>query len=275
MNLAVLAASGWGKSYALSALTERNIPQYDRVVVLDYKGEYRGLCSKEHGPAPATHWQAGNVELHQFGSQQWQSLVEDNDAVVVERNGHHLNNEDWREVCAAVIRAARAFDGSVLVVIDEAHFVAPEGPGFPDEIKGLATTGRGEQTSAMWCSQRPSAVSKDILGNCEARFLGGFEDGNDLDAIRKVVEYPVDVHKTGGHPVPGLPAELHADDEGAISVRKWAEVTDDGTRQTVDSEWIYSDSSGESGRLRSAERWDPACSHVGAAGKNIDVGLRG
>ena len=94
--------------------------------------------------------------------------------------------------------------------------------------------------------------------------------GNDLNAIRGVVEYPVDVHEVGGHPVAGLPETLHAPDAGAVSVRKFTDA--DGA--ITGSEWIYSDDAGELARLNSAERWDPQCEHVGAEGKPIDVGVR-
>lgn len=41
----------------------------------------------------------------------------------------------------------------------------------------------------------------------------------------------------------------------------------------TDSEWIYGDDDGTQERIRSAEHWEPECEHVGASGKQIDVGL--
>lgn len=35
----------------------------------------------------------------------------------------------------------------------------------------------------------------------------------------------------------------------------------------------YSDDDGMLARLQSAERWEPACEHVGVSGVGIDVGL--
>jgi len=73
MNLSVLAASGYGKSYITQAIAERNTERYDHVVLLDYKDEYRGLCSKDHGPAPFKNWMAGPVEL-QVGPGKWAEM---------------------------------------------------------------------------------------------------------------------------------------------------------------------------------------------------------
>jgi hypothetical protein len=45
MNLAFGARTNWGKSYSygLQAYTERNAPEYDRTVLVDYKDKYTGL----------------------------------------------------------------------------------------------------------------------------------------------------------------------------------------------------------------------------------------
>ncbi|MFU1780712.1 hypothetical protein ACM16X_04960 [Haloarcula japonica] len=44
MNLLLAAQSGWGKSFKAQHVMEENIPEYDHVVVLDFKDEYRGLA---------------------------------------------------------------------------------------------------------------------------------------------------------------------------------------------------------------------------------------
>jgi len=43
MNIGVLAKSGWGKSFTSQSIQEDNIPDYDHVIILDYKDEYGGL----------------------------------------------------------------------------------------------------------------------------------------------------------------------------------------------------------------------------------------
>jgi hypothetical protein len=274
MNLVFLAASGHGKSYGAQAVAELNIGDYDHVVVLDREDEFRGLCSKQCGPAPCKHWLAGTRECDRFGPDAWGQLIEQNGDVVIGRLKSDLDGEDWRGIVADVVQAGRhRVEGTCLFVIDEAHFVAPQGPAYPEPIKGLATTGRGEGNSAMWITQRPAEFDATVLGNSTARFVGGFTDSNDIGQFRDIVPYPADVHVVGGHEVPGLPEELHAPDAGAESVRKWTETTATGDERVRDSEWIYSDDDGTQRRLRSAQHWDPECEHVGASGKRIDVGL--
>ncbi|WP_255198016.1 hypothetical protein [Halorarius litoreus] len=271
MNLNVLAGSGFGKSWITQVLIELNLDVYDRVLVLDYCDEYRGLCSNEHGPAPANHWIAGPKERDEWGPAHYAALLEENPVLDLARHQEAITNEDWREMCADAITGARSTDGSLLIVIDEAHFVAPQRVGYPDEIERVATTGRGSKVSAMWVSQRPAALDEQVIGNSTARFAGGFNSGTDMGKLADVVNYPTDVHKTNTGRVPGLPEALHTDDGEPLAVRKWEDVDEAGNRRVTASEWIYSDDSGALDRKHSSQ-YDPACEHVGAAGKDIRVG---
>lgn len=279
MNLLLAAKSGWGKSWMCQRLTERNIPQYDHVLVLDFKDEYRGLVSKEYGPGLCRYWKAGEREVQQFTAAEYQELLEVNEHVVLARRSG-MGVEDWREaICARSINAARQLDGSVLVVIDEAHFVAPQSGGVPAAIEGLATTGRGEGASAMWVSQRLAKMEETVLAQCEGRFLGGFGSDADLAKVEGVVEYPDDLHQAGGHGIPTKTAEalgFEAVDARAAggkypAVRKFTEGEGDQER-TVGSEWIYSDESGDVD-LADSREMGMETEHVGAQGHHIDVGV--
>ncbi|ACV47837.1 conserved hypothetical protein [Halomicrobium mukohataei DSM 12286] len=260
VNLLLAAASGWGKSYVCQATTESNLGEYDGVVLLDYKDEYRGLVKA----GKAKHWIAGPVEAEQWSTDHFRQLIEQNGNVVLARHSH-LSPEQWRAVCAKAISAGRRSSLSVLWVIDEAHFVAQQQAKLLDPIKGLATTGRGEGQSSIWVTQRLSELAETIIAQCTARKLGGFESDRDLSKIGGVVDYPQDLHRSGGHRVPGLPDDLHADDGGPVSVRKWT----DGDIVTG-SEWIYSDDSGTVRRMNSANV-DMDSEHVGAPGKSIKM----
>lgn len=272
MNLNVLAGSGFGKSYITQVLIERNISEYDRLIILDYCDEYRGLCSKEHGPAPANHWMAGPKERDDWGPAEYASLLDQNPVLDLARHQNWLTNDDWRAMCADAIRGARSLNGSLLVVVDEAHFVARQQGSYPDEIEQVATTGRGSGVSAMWVSQRPAALDEQVIGNSTARFVGGFNTGTDMGKLSDVVDYPTAVHKTNTGEVPDLPEELHTPEGEPLAVRKWTETTEDGDRKVTESEFIYSDDDGKLARKNSND-YDPDCAHVGAAGKAIDVGV--
>lgn len=275
MHLLISAASGWGKGYLAQALIERNIrgDRFDAVVVLDTSDEFRGLCSTDHGPGYAKQWTATDTERDRFGPDEWRQLIEANEALVV---GRGVTKGDWRETVAPdVILACRGSDLDVLILIDEAHGVAPQGKGYPDDTRELATDGRsegGSATSSAWLTQRLAQTDKDVTGNCTARFLGGFEDVNTLNSISDVLPYRKDLHASGGQSVQITNDDLLGADGEAVSVRKWTEPDENGEPQTVNSEWIYTDESGVVARKESND-YEPQCDHVGASGKRIDVGV--
>ncbi|MHB9287353.1 ATP-binding protein [Halobacteriales archaeon Cl-PHB] len=259
MNLLLAAASGYGKSYVTQSVTEENRDDYDAVVVLDYKDEYRGLVKA----GMARYWQAGYREREHFDRDTWREMIEENGNIVLARHAG-LEPEEWREVCATAIKAGRASNLNILWVVDEAHFVAPQRGAYPDAIKGLATTGRGEGQSAVWVSQRLTELDETIIAQCTARHLGGFESDNDTAKLEGVLNYPADLHLSGGHEIQASVPEALQVDGKAITVRKWTD--DSGT--VTGSEWIYSDDSGDVERWNSAEI-DMESEHVGAPGKEI------
>lgn len=273
MNLLFAAASGHGKSWAAQATAEENMnpggdgpddaggggSAYDGLVVLDLKDEFRGLVKGGY----AKHWLAGERELESFSRDTWRQAIDDNRRLVIGREAS-LAMDEWREMCADIIAAARATGLSLLFVIDEAHFVAPQRQKLLPPVKALATTGRGEQLSAIWVTQRLTELDEVIISQCTARMLGGFESEQDLKKFRSTIEYPADVHLSGGSTVPGLPEALHAPDDGAVSVRKF--LDEDG--DLYGSEWIYSDDTGAVERQDTRE-WEMDSPHLGAQGKDI------
>lgn len=258
----VLAAakSGWGKSWFTQALIERNLDSVDVAVVLDYKGEYRGLLD-----AGLAKWMGVGGQEAGLGVDAWKRAIEANESLVVERVG--LTAETWREeVAAPVIAAVRELDADGLVVIDEAHFIAPQTGGYPDAIQGLATTGRGEGVSSIWSTQRPATLDETVIAEVMVRLLGGFRSDADLKKLAGVVEYPVDVHTAGGVQVPALAGTGLEADGAPISVRRFRE-----NGRTTGSEWIRSDDEGELARIDTRSDVSMSSTHHGAEGHHLEV----
>jgi len=261
MNLLLAAQSGWGKSFKAQHVMEENIPDYDHVVVLDYKDEYRGLPK-----ADLTSWWIAGPREMEWSASTWQEFIEENEKVVLARH-ERLQPDQWREMSARVVSGARR-TGDVLIVIDEAHFVAPQKKKVPEPITGLATTGRGEGASSIWVTQRLAKAEEDVASQCQARLLGGFESSADLKKVEKITEYPVDLHNPQVRTVPHVPSELEPDGrETPESLQKHVEGDD-----TVGSEWIYSDNEGTRERRNTRGlAAEMTSTHYGKQGKGLKV----
>ncbi len=266
MNLGVLAISGWGKSYTAQSIQEDNIPDYENVVILDEGDEYTGLV--EHFDA-MSRWGVGPREA-EASIDDWEEFLttEGNEWVQLPR--HDLLREDWAEVCNKVVGATRRLDGTVLVVLDEAHLVAPQTGNVPHNIEWLATTGRKNGYSTIIITQRPAKIDKDILSQLMGLYLGGFGEKSDRNALD--VEYPVELHDPTRSSVPRVPDELYPDDvdrsKECPPLRKWTKGTGDDER-TIGSEWIYSDDDGTLSRINTKTDVEMASTHYAPEGESL------
>ncbi|MBX0322473.1 ATP-binding protein [Halomicroarcula sp. F13] len=236
---------------------ESNADAYESLTVLDYCGEYRGLVKA----GLASHWIVGPAEKD-LSADQWRHILVSNPHVVLERHSV-LTADEWRVVCARVAAAARTIDRDELIVVDEAHFVAPQKEKTPKPIKEIATTGRGDGTSSMWISQRLAELEKTITTQCQARVLGGFR-GGDVGAVD--LEYPEDLHNPATDvPASRLPDALLPTDRKTPTTLQ-LHKDDDGN--TVGSEWVYSDNSGEVRRINTANVTMHS-THYGSEGNDL------
>lgn len=258
MNGLLAAKSGWGKSWYTQAWTEANTEEYDRLAVLDFKDEYRGLVKA----GLAKHFIVGPREAEAFGVQEWKQFLQQNPRVVLCR--HNLDEETWREdVADPVAKANRQLAGSSLTVIDEAHFVAPQRGSVPDGVKGLATTGRGEDASSLWVTQRLTEMDETVLAQMMFTILGGFTSSGDLSKVRSIIEYTADVHNPTLDAVDTLPDALLVEGE-AVPLRKFTDDAGD----TVGSEWVFADESGHVER-KDTRNVAMQTTHYGAQGQHL------
>jgi len=262
VNGALLAKSGWGKSWMTQALLERNIPEYQATVVMDMKDEYRGLVKA----GLLNHLIVGPHEA-QWSVQEWVDVLERNPKVVLAKLDT-MGLDTWLEVCNRVAGAVRTLQRTQFVVIEEAHFVAPQTGAIPPEIEHLATTGRGEGTSTVVVSQRPAKVDETVLAQCMFRLIGGFESDRDLKKVEGITEYPVDLHNPQAGEVSGVPEELQPDDAGAGGLAPSLRKFENDQGNTIGSEWVYSDDSGNRKRVDSRYRRMES-THHGQDGKDV------
>lgn len=267
VNLGIFGQSGWGKSHTAQEKAELNLPDVDYAVIFDYKDEYRGLVT-----AGLTRWGIAGPRERTMSVTDWRRYFERNKKVTLAR--YMLDDDEWQHVVARVGLAFRRIyeesrvPAKILILIDEAHAVAPQETGFPDAVGKIAVLGRGEGVSTIWVSQRPAMVDKNIVSQCTAMYAGGFTEENDRDALG--VEYPTVLHNPKAQPGMlerySIPDELRTADGSVAPVRKFTNAQDN----VVASEWIYSDERGELWReKRTGDRMQTT--HYGHDGWRLKV----
>jgi len=253
------AKTGWGKSWYGQAIMEANLPEYPVAAVVDYKDEYRGLVEA----GLARHLIVGPKEAG-YSVKSWQQVFESNPRLVLAR--YRLDAEEWRDVVANITAAVRRLGqehGGAFIAYEEAHFLAPQRGNVPAPIKGVATTGRGEQVSSLWMTQRLSELTETVIAQQDERLFGAFTSSADLDKIGKFTEYNEEIHNPNKSSIGrGVPDALTVEGE-SLPVRKF---TEDG--HTVGSEWIFSDDAGATER-RDTRTISPSAEHYGPEGREI------
>jgi len=255
MNTAFGAQTNWGKSYGAQAYTERNAPEVDRVILIDYKDEFTGLV--ESGLLQRLTIPPGATNLDH---DDWHRILDESGSLQVARTG--CTDEQWRKAIAPLLLALSQRGETVFLVFDEAHRLAPQRGSYPEAYDTLATTWHGSGMIVVWVTQRWAKLDEDIVSQCQSSLLGGFRSTEDLGKIESV-EYPVDVHLTTATKVPGpVPDQLLVDGD-PLTLRRF---TDD-TGLTIGSEWIYTDDTTLK-RVDSRD-WEMQSTHYGSDRKRI------
>ncbi|WP_121822862.1 P-loop NTPase family protein [Halostella salina] len=255
MNTAFGAKTNWGKSYGAQAYTERNAPEVDRVIMVDYKDEFGGLV--ESGLLQRLTVPPGTTNLD---IDDWHRILDGSGSLQLARKG--CTDEQWREAIAPLLVALSQRDETVFIVIDEAHRLAPQRGSYPNAYDTLATTWHGDGMIVVWVTQRWAKLDEDIVSQCQSSLLGGFRSPADLGKIESV-EYPVEVHQSTADRVDvPLPDQLLVDGE-PLTLRRH---TDDAGH-TVGSEWIYSDDT--TLRRVDSRQWELQSTHYGSDRKRI------
>lgn len=236
----VAAMSGWGKSWTAQARIEEWLDRFDYVILADYKDEYRGLA--KYG---SFSWAACTHNLASLSSDGWRLFIEDNPLLVVARD---VPTETWQTVVARIATAMQELKGDGLVAIDEAHFLAPQKGTYPEAIKRLATTGRGNGVASMWISQRLQEMDETPISQADARLLGGFESDRDRAKIAGYIPYDVSVHDPAGEDS----LQRYPADSGGLE----------------GSEWMYSNTNGEQRRVDTRE-WSMESTHYGGVAPDL------
>lgn len=186
-RLLIQGSSGAGKGWAIRTLLEQTHGRVQQLV-LDKEGEFSTLREKydyilagAEGDVPATPRTARVLCRH---------LMELGASAVIDL--YDLTNVGRRafvrNFLSELMALPREFWRPLLVVIDEAHFYAPEGAPSEaaDAVISLCSEGRKRGFSPVLATQRLSKLSKDAAADLHNKMIG--LTGLDVDVRRAADE---------------------------------------------------------------------------------------
>lgn len=195
LRLAVIGSSGSGKSYTLAVLTEEIHKIGVPFVIVDLDEEYHGLTELPgiHRIGPDTY------PLKVFQADRIASFVLDNGVGVVldmAEMGPVAQRETYAKFAQAFYEKATEVRRRCFLLLDEAHELAPQHKerGAEQSLEWtarIARRGRKRGIFLIVATQRPAALSKNVLSQANARLLGRVEIEQDFDAIRRYLAHKI------------------------------------------------------------------------------------
>jgi hypothetical protein len=189
----VTGKSGSGKSNTASVFLEELLSLNARLLVIDTDGEYYGLKSKYE----VLHLGSGDqcdVEVAPENAKIIAELVlSDGVPVVLDVSGF-LEAEEANELVYEVAKHVFATAGSVrqpcLMLVEECHEYIPEQGGLGDVgemLVRIAKRGRKRGLGLCGLSQRPAAVDKDFITQCDWLAWHRLTWANDTKVVKRVL----------------------------------------------------------------------------------------
>ncbi len=206
---AIFASSGMGKSYLTGLFVEQTIECGGLVYVIDPEGEYHTLA--ERYPVLIVGGRHANCGLS-LDPQEVDGEIVDNTgdfrrlAETVLSEGlsvvFDLSERSEQNQQEAFIRIVGSLFSSmdseelrrpIKLVVEEARIFAPQQSSNLAKIDGqtslsilqhVATRGRKRGLDLLTATQRPAAISKDVISQCNRWWLGGVKSSRDCHALK-------------------------------------------------------------------------------------------
>jgi hypothetical protein len=189
----VTGKSGSGKSNTASVLLEELLDLGLPVLVVDTDGEYYGLKEEYEllhvGADERCDLQVGPGHADRLAD----LALTEGVPVVLDVSGY-LREDDAREVVASVVRALfrkeRDARTPFLLLVEEVHEFIPQDGGLDEAgeaIVRVAKRGRKRGLGMAGLSQRPAAVDKDVITQCDWLVWHRLTWENDTRVVRSLL----------------------------------------------------------------------------------------
>lgn len=190
---AVFGKSGSGKSNTASVLTEELLEHGLPIVIVDIEGEYWGL-TEQYDIRYAGTTAGADVAVSIENVDELVSMVlEDNEPLIVDLSGI-MDEEVIDHFLSSYVSRLFERENQVrkpcLLVVEEIHEFLPQagrGGAFADVLITVAKRGRKRGLGLCGLSQRPAAVDKEFITQCDWIAWHRLTWENDTKVVEKIL----------------------------------------------------------------------------------------
>jgi len=192
LRMIFIAESGAGKSYAIAKICEQALDQDLQVVIFDPHGEYWTLSEVWPEKILIIGGEQADIPLSDKASKAYSKLFEQGYSLIFDLK-EILDELEYPNIVESLIRAiwriARRKPRSALLVLEEAHLIAPQEKTRENMrrlalIKSLVGGARKFGLSLIMGTQRPAEIHKYPLSQCWIRLFGRLTERLDREAVK-------------------------------------------------------------------------------------------
>lgn len=202
---AILAASGFGKSYLAGVLTEEILENGGQVVIIDPEGENHTLAERYPillvgGDKQLVNLDLGTAERGDI-NRVMETVLDTGVSVIFDLSERTpaRQRELFTMVGSSLLSAMDRLEKRrpIKLIVEEARIFAPQSrAGLPSVdgetclsvFENIATRGRKRGINMLLATQRPASISKDILSQCNRWWFGGMQSTQDCNALKPYLE---------------------------------------------------------------------------------------
>ncbi|WP_136718496.1 ATP-binding protein [Halorientalis salina] len=190
----ITGKSGSGKSVTASVIAEELLDHDLSFLIVDTDGEYYGLKEQYE----VLHVGADTTCDVQVGAEHAPLLaelaLEDDVPVILDVSGY-LDEDERTALLERVVRELftreKRVQNPFLLIVEEIHEYLPESGGldeFGKRLLQIAKRGRKRGLGLCGISQRPAAVDKDFITQCNWIVWHRLTWNNDTDVVRRILD---------------------------------------------------------------------------------------
>lgn len=189
----VTGKSGSGKSNSVSVITEELLGAGYNLLIIDTEGEYFGL-KEQYEVLHVGRGDRCDVELDRERAGKIAEITLRHNVPVILNVSDILDQDEAKAIISDVVERLFVLEGDYkkpfLLIVEEMQEYLPQSGGKDDLSKLLlrvAKRGRKRGLGLCGISQRPSAVDKDFITQCDWMVWHRLTWQNDVEVVRKIL----------------------------------------------------------------------------------------